>query len=316
MLPESGFAFELGSLYDRFESLSDARDPHGKRYALALVLLLIILAKLSGEDEPQAIADWARLRQSELIELLPVERETLPCANTYRNVASDAVEPDALQRVISEFLQAQPSAGCSVLICIDGKTLRGTLTAAKPSGVHLLAAYLPAEGLVLMQLAVDAKTNEISVAPRLLKSLDLRDKIVMGDALHTQREVSIQIVAAGGDYLWYAKDNQPSLHDDIAQLFQSEVCGPASNPMPTDFQRARETASEHGRIERRTLTTSRLLHGYLDWPHVQQVFKLERQVWDLHKQPLRRDVVYGLTSLSAAEANAARLLEVSRDYWR
>jgi predicted transposase YbfD/YdcC len=334
VLPENGFAFEIGSLYDRLEALGDARKARGKRYSLALLLTLIILAKLCGEDRPKGIAEWARYRSAELIELLPLERETLPCANTYRHAVSRAVEPAALQQTLSEFLQAQPQAGLSVLVCIDGKTLRGTLSPSHLSGVHLLAAYLPGEGLVLLQLEVDCKTNEITVAPRLLQSLDLRGKIVMGDALHTSscaaspsarahaqraaqdmRAISVQIVAAGGEYIWYAKDNQPSLCRDIAQTFPAEVCGPGSSPVPTDFQSATNTDSGHGRIEKRTLTTSSLLRGYLDWPGVQQVFKLERQVWDLQLKPLRSEVVYGLTSLSASEADAARLLGLIRDYW-
>lgn len=315
VLPESGFAFELGSLYDRLEQLTDARHAQGKRYSLALLLTLIILAKLSGEDRPKGIAQWARLRQAELTELLPLERETLPCANTYRHAVSGAVDPAGLQALISEFLQTQPEAGLGVLVCIDGKTLRGTLNLANRSGVHLLVAYLPGTALVLLQLEVDGKTNEITVAPRLLQSLDLRGKIVMGDALHTQRTISVQIVTAGGEYMWYAKDNQPNLCRDIAQTFQAEVCGPGSSPVPTDFQSATSTDSGHGRIEKRTLTTSSLLRGYLDWPGVQQVFKLERQVWDLQLKPLRSEVVYGLTSLSVSEADAARLLGLTRDYW-
>lgn len=314
-LPESGFVFEVGSLYERFASLHDARDPRGKRYALALVLLLIVLAKLCGEDEPEAIADWARLRLSELSELLPLERATLPCANTYRQVVREAVAPDALQALIGEFLQSQAHGGRSVLICIDGKTLRGTLSADPPSGGHLLAAYLPAEGLVLMQLAVETKTNEMSVAPRLLKSLDLRDKIVMGDALHTQRALSIQILSAGGAYIWYAKDNQPKLHQDIAQRFVPERTGKGSRPVPTDFRTATQSDCGHGRIEKRTLTTSSLLRDYLDWPGVQQVFKLERVVMDLHLKPLRSETVYGLTSLTAAEASPLALIAWTRGYW-
>jgi predicted transposase YbfD/YdcC len=315
VLPENGFAFEVGSLYDRLEGLMDARHARGKRYPLAVLLLLIILAKLSGEDHPRGIAEWARYRQSELSELLPLECETLPCANTYRNAVSRAVEPEAVERLVAAFLHAQPQAGWSVLLCIDGKTVRGSWSPARPAGVHLLAAYLPAEGLVLMQVAVEQKTNEITAAPRVLNCLDLRGKVVMGDALHTQRTLSVQIVASDANYIWYAKDNQPSLHNDIQLMFQPEQCGPGSSPVPTAFACATQTDKGHERIEKRTLTTSSLLKDYLDWPHVAQVFQLERKVWDLQMQPLRSQVVYGLTSLSAAQAGPARLLELTRAYW-
>ena len=108
--------FEVGSLYDRLAGLVDGRQPKGKRYSLALLLLLLILGKLSGEDRPERIAAWARHRLPELIELLPLERESLPCANTYRYTAQRAVEPEALQQLLSEFLSSQPGAGRSVLI--------------------------------------------------------------------------------------------------------------------------------------------------------------------------------------------------------
>ena len=314
-LPETGFVFELGSLYDRFEQLTDQRQARGKRYPLALLLTLLLLAKLAGEDQPHGIAEWVRARASELRELLPLTCPRLPCANTYRNAASRAVKPDELQRVVSAFLQAHPQAGLCVLICIDGKTLRGTLCPTNPQGVHLLVAYLPDEGLVLMQVQVDVKSNEISAAPTVLKRLDLRGKVVMGDAMHTQRALSVQIVEAGGDYVWLAKENQPNLRADIERLFLPEVCGPASSPQPTDFQSAQQTSKGHGRLETRTLTVSAMLETYLDWPGVRQVFKLERAVRTLANRPLRSEVVYGLTSLTRAEAGPRRLLELTRAYW-
>jgi predicted transposase YbfD/YdcC len=315
VLPESGFAFDVGSLYDRLEQLADQRKARGKRYPLAVLLLLIILAKLAGEDQPHAIAEWARERQDELIELLPLTRASLPCANTYRNAASRAVKPDELQKLVSEFLHSQPQAGVCVLLCMDGKTMRGTLCPTNESGVHLLVAYLPDECLVLLQVQVDVKTNEITTAPQVLKSLDLRGKVVMGDAMHTQRAISLQIVNAGGEYVWLAKDNQPRLRADIESLFTPEVCGPGSSPQPTDFEVARQSDKGHGRIEVRTLTTSSLLQNYADWPAVAQVFKLQRAVRTLANQPLRSEVVYGLTSLTRAEADPARLLELTRAYW-
>jgi predicted transposase YbfD/YdcC len=277
--------------------------------------LLIILAKLAGEDQPHGIAEWARERQGELIELLPLTRASLPCANTYRNAASRAVKPEELQQLVSEFLRSQPQAGLCMLLCMDGKTMRGTLCPTNQSGVHLLVAYLPDECLVLMQVQVDVKTNEITAAPQVLKSLDLRGKVVMGDAMHTQRAMSMQIVNAGGDYIWLAKENQSRLRADLERLFQPEVCGHGSSPQPTDFALARQSDKGHGRIEVRTLTTSSLLQTYSDWPALAQGFKLERTVRSLANQPLRSEVVYGLTSLTRAEADPARLLELTRAYW-
>jgi len=98
--------------------------------------------------------------------------------------------------------QSQPQAGQSILIALDGKTLRGTMPAGQTRGLHLLAAFLPGAGWVLMQVEVDGKENEIKAAPRLLQCLDLRGKIVTGDALLAQRDLSVQIVEQGGAYVW------------------------------------------------------------------------------------------------------------------
>ncbi len=310
-----GYVFDVGSFYDEAEQLTDQRAPRGKRYALALILTLIVLAKLCGEDTPMGIADWARWRCDELVKAFQLARATMPGHNTYRRTLQMAVIVSEVQRLISTMLTRAPQAGLSLLVSLDGKTLRGTIAKGATHGVHLLAAYLPTEGIVLMQVRVECRENEISAAPRVLQTLDLRGKIVIGDALHTQRQVSVQILEAGGDYIWYAKGNQPTLQQDIAQLFTPEVASTGSSPVPTDFRSATQTDSGHGRIEKRTLTTSRLLRDYVDWPGVEQVFKLERLVMDLHCKPLRYEVVYGLTSLSAQAASPLRLIELTRGYW-
>jgi predicted transposase YbfD/YdcC len=310
-----GFFFDLGSFYEQAELLNDPRDPRGKRYTLAFLLSLIVLAKLCGADTPTAIADWVRCRCALLVKAFQRVRVRMPSLNTLRRILQFSTLVAEVQQLVTRFLSAHAQAGNSVLLVIDGKTLRGTIAVGATQGVHLLAAYLPAEGFVLMQVRIESKENEIPAAPRLLETLDLRDKIVMGDALHTQRAVSIQILEAGGEYIWYAKDNQPKLHQDIAQLFVPEVTGKGSAPVPTDFRSATQTDKGHGRIEKRTLTTSRLLQDYLDWPGVQQVFKLERVVFDLQLNPLRCESVYGLTSLTADEATPVQLLDWTRGYW-
>jgi predicted transposase YbfD/YdcC len=205
--------------------------------------------------------------------------------------------------------------GQSVLVSIDGKTVRGTIAAPAMRGAHLLAAYLPQEGIVLLQVAAGDKTNEIGVAPTLLGALDLRGKVVVGDALHTQRTLSAQILAAGGDYLWTAKENQPTLHADIETVFTSDDRTVAGGRISRDLRTARTFDKGHGRHETRTLTASTDLASYSDWPGIAQVFRLERSRIQTKSGTTQHDVVYGLTSLPPALAAAADLLALQRAYW-
>jgi predicted transposase YbfD/YdcC len=312
---DEGYAFDFGSLYCAFEELADTRKDRGKRYALALVLVLIVLAKLCGEDQPYGIAQWARERAEQLARLLGLSRPKLPSHNTYRRILRDIVPVDELQAVVRRFLLRVCETTDAWLVSVDGKTLRGSVPIGQDKAVHLLAAYLPQARVVLMQVAVDGKENEIRAAPRLLQSLDLRGKVVMGDAMLTQRKLSEQIVVASGEYVWLVKENQPQLRREIAELFEPQACPAASSTPPDDFRCAHTLNKGHGRLEERRLTTSGLLNNYLTWPHVRQVFKLEHHATILKDNTQREEVVYGLTSLTPAEASAERLLGITRDYW-
>jgi predicted transposase YbfD/YdcC len=311
---ETGFVADVDSLAAYFERLPDQRCARGKRYRLAQICILAVLAKLSGEDHPLGIAQWAQLRQASLGPVLGLTQR-FPCHNTYRRVLSAGVRVRDLDQHVSAFLQQQPGAGQSVLIAIDGKTLRGTIPPGQSQGLHLLAAYLPAEGIVLMQVAVSHKENETVAAPQLLGQLDLRGKIIMGDAMHTQRTLSAQIVARGGDFVWLVKDNQPTLREEIEQGFQPESHVKGFSPLRTDFQTVRTVSKAHGRYEERRLTTSGLFNTYLAWPGVAQVFKLERRTVRLATGEVRQQVVYGITSLAPNVAAPERLLSLVRQYW-
>jgi len=248
---EAGVVIDVGSLYAGFRELADPRKARGKRYRLETMLTLIVLAKVCGEDKPSGIAEWAKHRLEWLCEVLNLERRSMPHRSSYERVL-DGVN-------------------------WDGKVLRGTLN-EKQEGVYLLAAYLPGEGIVLLEVAIQGKGQELEAAPQVLKSIDLRDKVVMGDALHTQRAVSIQIVEAGGEYVWFVKGNQPQLEENLRLWF-----GPDPEPIPgqayppKDFETAQSVNKGHGRIEQRTLTVSSQLKDFLDWPYQEQVFKLERR---------------------------------------
>jgi predicted transposase YbfD/YdcC len=310
-----GCVVDLGSLYAALARVRDKRHARGRRYALVTVLVYILLAKLAGEDRVYGISQWVKHRQVALATALALQRPQAPSVNTYRRVLGESINIDEFEQVVREFFAAQPDAGQSISIALDGKTLRGTIPAGQLQGRHLLAAYLPAEGWVLYQVEVVNKENEISAAPRVLNCLDLRGKVVTGDAMFAQRELSAQIVAAEGDYVWTVKDNQSTLRQDIELLFQPEQTVKGFSPALKDFRTAQTVEKGHGREERRTLTASAELNAYLDWPTAAQVFKLERQVRRTADGKTTDEIVYGITSLSADEASPARLLALNRSHW-
>jgi len=307
--------FDMGSLYARLAEMTDKRKRRGIRYPLVTLLVMMVMAKLCGEDTPSGIAEWVKHRAEQFVDLLKLKRKKMPHHSTYRRVEEEIVNPEELEEVVSWVLSERKYYGKQVLLSIDGKVLRGTLDEAQ-QGTYLLSAYLPQEGVVLMEIALEGKGSEIPGAVQLLKMVDLREKVVMGDALHTQRAVSIQIVEAGGDYIWFAKGNQPQLEEDIRLWFEPEpVPIPRQGRLRKDFETVKDTSKGHGRLEERTLTVSSLLNDFLGWPYLQQVFKLERHFTSTKTGATHDHVVYGITSLSREEIAPSDLLAKIRMYW-
>jgi predicted transposase YbfD/YdcC len=309
------FIFDVDSLFYYLDCLTDHRDPRGVRYPLAVALVFVILAKLAGEDEPEGIAHWVSLRKQLLIEALRLKRNTTPHPTTFSRILGWAVSVEQLQEVFAEFLLSSAEGGLSVEMPMDGKTLRGTIPPGKTQGLHLLAAYLPAEGIVLFQVEVESKENEIVAAPRVLKSIDLKGKIVTGDAMFAQRELSQLVVEQGGEYVWTVKDNQSSLRADIEAAFEIEEGKTPLKVLENDFEPCETIEKGHGRIEQRRLVATSMMAGYVKWPGLEQVFKIEREVEEISTGKSRKEVSYGVTSLSRKEASADRLLEIVRKHW-
>jgi predicted transposase YbfD/YdcC len=303
------------AVLDRLETVPDTRAARGKRYPLPALLLLILLAKLAGEDRPSGIADWLAHRASVLHATLGLAWRRMPHHNTVRRVLATVIPPDDLDALVGAVFREQPAAGQCRQISIDGKTVRGTIAAPGDRGEHLLTAYAPGDGAVLAQAAAGGKENEISVAPQLLAGVSLAGVVVTGDALHTQRRLSAQIVAAGGDYVWIAKDNQPTLRSAIATVFESDDRTAAGGRLPGERRTAATVDKGHGRQEWRTLDASTDLRGYSDWPHLAQVFRLERTRLTHTTGKREQEVVYGLTSLPPGRATAAALLALTRAHW-
>jgi predicted transposase YbfD/YdcC len=316
MESNTGEVINLGGLYGRFQGLEDSRKAKGKRYALATILVGMFLAKLCGEDKPSGIAEWVALRGKWIATVLGLKRESMPSHHTYRRILAEVIDEEEFEELSRECQRHKGEAGYQVVVALDGKVVRGTIDAELSDGLCLLAVYLPGEGVTLAQVAIQSKQNEITAAPSLLGYVDLRNKVVIGDAMHTQRQISIQIGKAGGNYIWTVKGNQPQLLQDLQDWFDPKVdLLPGMGSPPKDFRSATITNKGHGRLEVRTLTTSSQLNDFLDWPFLQQVFKLERQVVIQKTGKTRHQVVFGITSLSAEHASPNQLLQMLRSYW-
>lgn len=316
-LREDGFIFDVGSLFELFAGLHDGRDARGVRYALTTILVYVVLAKLAGMDSLRAIAQWIKAHRDELGTWLGLAQMRFPHATTLSRILGKAIDVLEFERVVGTFFATLPKQGSQVHLILDGKTIRGTIPAGRSHGVHLLACYVPGEGWVWLQVEVSHVENEIPVAVRLVKTLDVRGKIVTGDALLAQRTLSSEIVKRKGDYLWLIKDNQPETLAAIQELFAPEPCVPGFSPAShDDFQTVETLSKGHGRVEKRVLTVSAALQDWVNWPHAAQVFKLERFTRRQRDGKKSYELRYGLTSLTAREASPQRLLELVRGHWQ
>jgi len=149
------------------------------------------------------------------------------------------------------------------------------------------------------------RTNEIGMAIPLLKTCGIEGKDITGDALLTQRAIADYVVEQGAHYHFTVKSNQPTLERDIALLFETRGA--------PDFVEA--ASPDHGRIETRRIWCSTELNAYLDFPHVGQVFQIERESIDKKTGVIRLETALGITSRTPQQASPKRVLTVNRGHW-
>ena len=149
------------------------------------------------------------------------------------------------------------------------------------------------------------RTNEIGMAIPLLATCDIAGKDITGDALLRQRAIASYVVGQQAHYHFTVKGNQPGLQSDIALLFEKRGA--------PDFVEV--TPPDHGRIETRSIWCSTALNDYLDFPHVGQVFRIERETIDKKTGAYRHEIALGITSRTPQQASPERVLTVNRGHW-
>lgn len=203
-------------LMDLLKTLVDPRKPRGVRHPVVTIVAIAACAALSGARSFCAIAEWAQGLSRDALRLLGSKRKTPPSEPTIRRVLQ-RMDADRLDVEIGQWLaRHHPLRGRAV--AVDGKTLRGGHDTNQPAP-HLLSAILHQEAVVIGQIAVHEKTNEIPKLPELLDPLPLQGAVVTADALHTQQNTARYLVETKkADYLFIVKDNQSTLRQDIADL--------------------------------------------------------------------------------------------------
>jgi len=300
------FGEDRAGLFSVLAKVPDPRKPRGVRHRLAAVLGLAVCAVLAGARSYVAIAEWAADADHATLTDLGVG-PVVACESTFRRMLQ-TLDADALDDAVGGWTQerTRPPAGRRRRIAVDGKTLRGSGAGGEP-GRHLLAALDHAHGVVLGQVDVEIKTNEIPLFATLLGRIDLTGAVVTADALHAQRAHAQYLVRdRGAHYLLTVKGNQPRLHAQLKALPWRAV------PVGDDTR-----DRGHGRVEWRTLKVTAVAAG-LGFPHAAQAVQVIRRRRPLNAKKRKKwstETVYAVTSLTATEASPAELADILRGHW-
>jgi predicted transposase YbfD/YdcC len=294
------------SLIQALAQVPDPRHRRGRRHPLTGIIAAAVCAVIAGSRSFAAIAQWAADLPAADLHRLGLTRPDAPDEATFRRVLSrlDATVLDAL---IGAYLWTRTSTldGRRV-IALDGKTVRGARHAGQ-TAPHLVAALDHATGVVVGQLAVAAKSNEIPAVRTLLETFDLHGVVVTVDAMHTQTDTADLILKAGGDYVLTVKANQPTLYAACKDLPWKKIRSHSS------------VQTGHGRRARRTIKVV-TAPAWITFAAAAQVAQIRRTVTRPHpKKPGKTkktiETVYVITSADHHAAPPDVLASWVQNHW-
>jgi predicted transposase YbfD/YdcC len=283
-------------------------------HALETLLTLTILATICGAQNWVEIEHWGHAKEEWLAEFLALTNG-IPSHDPFGRVFA-VLDPASLQQAFGAWMQARVDLGQDI-VALDGKTIRRSLDNAEGKGpIHVVNAWASANEVVLAQCKVDAKTNEITALPELLRMLNVAGAVVTIDAMGCQVEIARQMQAQGADYVLSLKENQPGLYRDCADLF-AWLRAPHPLEQPVVFGYDEQVDGGHGRIETRRVWSTEALEGIVSserWPGLTSLVMVEsiRQLGEEESREWR----YYLSALPGHTDTAAQHLHrVIRTHW-
>jgi len=289
-----------------FKDLPDVRQRGKVMYPLAEVLLLCLLAVLAGAETVTDIARFGEKKLDLLRRLRPFAAGT-PAHDHLGDILA-TLDADAFQRCFVAWV-ADLIGVPEGVVAIDGKTVRRSKGAAKDA-IHMVSAFAARQRLVLGQVKVADKANEIVAIPKLLDMLAIEGAVVTIDAMGCQRAIAQKIVDKRADYILALKGNQGALRQDV-ELFVAEQN--ARDFKDTTVSRAETVDGDHGRVETRAITVIHDIDWLQErhaWPGLKSLIMVEstREMSDRTERQTR----FFITSLVLIANQIAPLV---RDHW-
>ncbi len=244
---------DLDEVIAHFHELEDPRSEINRKHPLNSVVVIAVMAVLAGCNGPTSIAMWARQKEAFLLQALDLPHG-VPGKDVFRRVLA-ALKPEAFQSCLLTWLESLKQLAIArtgvqqPVYAIDGKTLRRSHDKANALGpLHSVSIWATELGLSLGQVATDAKSNEITAIPELLRLVDINGAIITIDAMGTQTKIARQIVHGGGDYVLQLKGNQGKAHQFVKSYIDEHV---ENDFAEVKARQHKTTEKGHGRRETR-----------------------------------------------------------------
>jgi len=300
------------SIQQHFGSVKDPRIDRCKHHQLLDILVIVICAVICGADDWTEVEAFCNAKLVWFRTFLDLPHG-IPSHDTFGRVFA-RLDPAQFEACFLHWIQALAELLPAEVVAVDGKELRRSLdrTAGKPA-ICLVSAWASEQHLVLGQVKVDEKSNEITAIPDLLDVLSLEGRVVTIDAAGCQTAIAQKVIEKGGDYVLALKDNQPNLAADVALLFQDMH---QSRPQDAQANQVQSTEKGHGRIETRTCTTIvdpallAPLRRSDEWARLESLIEIRAQ-----RQMDGETTTKVRYYLSSLDGNAAEALRVTRTHW-
>jgi predicted transposase YbfD/YdcC len=241
-MPEST---AVRALSEHFATLEDPRVERTKLHPLLSIVTIALCAVICGAETWNDLEEFGRAKAEWLKSFLELPNG-IPSHDTFNRVFQ-ALDPKQFQTCFLNWMKAVAEVLPAQVIALDGKTVRGSHDQiGGKAAIHMVSAWAASNRLVLAQVKVDAKSNEITAIPELLRALTIKGCIVTIDAMGTQREIAKQIIEQDGDYVLALKENQGTLYQDVVEMFAHAKAGTIEELVVED---ARTIDKGHGRID-------------------------------------------------------------------